>query len=104
MRQDVTLVANSRGSAVDHVIRGSYSVPGQYHYTMETQSCVAEPRGGGLVLRSASQWMDSVQTAVAQMLDLPLNRYTYTSPTTSTNYLKNFKIKVVNGNHVINKS
>lgn len=43
---------------------------GQYHYTLETQACYCEPTERGLRLSSATQVLDLVQVAVAQMLRL----------------------------------
>ncbi|XP_068627552.1 uncharacterized protein [Battus philenor] len=73
IRKDATVKATDRGTNTTHVIRGEYMVPDQYHYTMELQSCVAKPTSRGLMLRSATQWMDLVQVAVARMLEMPLN-------------------------------
>lgn len=70
MRKDVTLERKSRGENVQHEIAGSFNMGGQYHYTLETQACHCEPVDGGLRLRSATQWPDLVQVAVAQMLRL----------------------------------
>lgn len=73
MHKDATLERKSRGSDVQHVIEGSFNMGEQYHYHMETQSCHCEPAGRGLRLRSATQWADLVQVAVAQMLQMPQN-------------------------------
>lgn len=73
-REDITITATDKGTDVTHVIKGSYYVPDQYHFTMETQSCTVSPTRRGVCVRSATQWMDLVQTAVSRTLDLSLNR------------------------------
>lgn len=48
---------------------------GQYHFTMETQRTLCVPTDdGGLDLYSATQWMDHVQMAVSQALNMPMNK------------------------------
>ncbi|XP_047028071.1 indole-3-acetaldehyde oxidase-like [Helicoverpa zea] len=74
LHKEVTLDPSRRGTDVRHTITGSFSVPGQYHYTMELQSCATQVTENGLVVRSATQWMDLVQVAVAKMLDMDENR------------------------------
>lgn len=73
MRKDTTKEPTDRGRDIAHVIKGTYNMGAQYHFTMETQSCHCAPTSRGLRLRSATQWTDLVQIAVAQMLGLPQN-------------------------------
>ncbi|CAK1583031.1 unnamed protein product [Parnassius mnemosyne] len=73
VRKDAAITASDRGKDTTHVVRGSYAVPEQYHFTMQPQCCFAKPSSRGIKLRSATQWMDIVQVAVARMLQLPLN-------------------------------
>lgn len=56
-----------------HVIKGSIDVGSQYHYTMETQSCVCVPVEDGMDVYPATQWMDLVQIAISQVLNVPEN-------------------------------
>ncbi|XP_045774054.1 xanthine dehydrogenase-like isoform X1 [Maniola jurtina] len=70
----VTITATDRGTDTAHVIKGDFYIPDQYHFTMETQSSTVSPTRRGLRVRSATQWMDLVQVAVAKTLNLPLNR------------------------------
>jgi xanthine dehydrogenase/oxidase len=56
------------------VIKGSVDIGSQYHYTMETQSCVCVPVEDGMDVYPATQWMDLVQIAISQVLNVPENR------------------------------
>jgi len=56
-----------------HVIKGSVDIGSQYHYTMETQSCICVPVEDGMDVYPASQWMDLVQRAISQVLNVPEN-------------------------------
>ncbi|XP_022112869.2 indole-3-acetaldehyde oxidase [Pieris rapae] len=76
IREESSIKPKDRGTDVVHTIKGTYTIPDQYHYTMETQSCTVSNTRRGLVVRSATQWMDLVQTAVAKSLNLPLNSVT----------------------------
>lgn len=74
IRQDISVKATDRGTDVRHTIKGTYFIPEQYHFTMETQSCSVSPEGmGGVKVRAATQWMDLVQVAIARTLNLPVN-------------------------------
>ena len=57
-----------------HVIKGSFDIGSQYHYTMETQSCVCVPVEDGMDVYPATQWMDLNQRAISQVLNVPENR------------------------------
>lgn len=56
------------------VVSGSYSMLGQYHFTMETQVCIARPSEDGIDIDSATQWISKVKDCVAQVLGIPVNR------------------------------
>ncbi|XP_026330989.1 indole-3-acetaldehyde oxidase-like [Hyposmocoma kahamanoa] len=70
VRLDVTVQRQRRGLDVRHELAGSFNMGAQYHYSLETQSCHCEPTERGLRLRSATQWPDRVQQAVAGVLRL----------------------------------
>ncbi|GLV36464.1 Aldehyde oxidase 3 [Carabus blaptoides fortunei] len=75
----ITNVANvtptRTGDDVKQVIQGTFEVEGQYHFTMETQSCICIPTDdGGYDVNSATQWMDNVQASAALALNLPMNK------------------------------
>ncbi|XP_055605925.1 aldehyde oxidase 3-like [Uranotaenia lowii] len=67
-------LATNRGSKT---IKGNFVLSGQYHYTMETQTCVCIPTEDGMDVYSSSQSLHQVQGAIAQMLELPQNRINY---------------------------
>ena len=59
-------------------ISGLFQISGQYHYTMETQTCVCIPIEDGMDVYSSTQWVDLVQLALSKMLNVPessLNLY-----------------------------
>ncbi|KAK7794360.1 hypothetical protein R5R35_007242 [Gryllus longicercus] len=60
-------------SEAKHVIKGNFDIGGQYHFTMETQSCVCIPIEDGMDVYSATQWMDLTQFAISQALGIPEN-------------------------------
>ena len=59
------------GSDTVHTIKGHMEQGLQYHYTMETQSCVVVPIEDGLDVYSSTQWMDIGQMAIADALNIP---------------------------------
>lgn len=56
-----------------HEVRGEFNTPGQYHYTMETQTTVCVPRDGKYDVYCASQWIGTVHYAVTKVLGVPSN-------------------------------
>ncbi|CAG2064022.1 unnamed protein product [Timema podura] len=58
---------------VTHVVKGSFCNSRQYHFTMETQTCLTVPTENGLNVFSSTQWMDNVQGAIGQILAIPEN-------------------------------
>jgi xanthine dehydrogenase/oxidase len=59
-------------------ISGIFQIGGQYHYTMETQTCVCVPIEDGMDIYSSTQWVDLVQVSIAETLKVPessLNLY-----------------------------
>ncbi|XP_063364928.1 uncharacterized protein LOC134653488 [Cydia amplana] len=74
VREDISVKPTNKGVDTTQVIKGSFSVPSQYHYTMETQCCTVTNIENGLVVRSSTQWMDLVQVAVSQALNIQENQ------------------------------
>ncbi|XP_021929641.1 indole-3-acetaldehyde oxidase-like [Zootermopsis nevadensis] len=58
---------------VAHVIKGSFDIGTQYHFTMETQQCVCVPTEDGMDVYPSSQWMDLTQVGIARALSIPEN-------------------------------
>ncbi|BET01356.1 2 iron, 2 sulfur cluster Hypothetical protein [Nesidiocoris tenuis] len=58
---------------VEYKINGEIELGGQYHFTMELQSCLAVPTDNGIQVFPASQWMQLTQAAIARMLNVPDN-------------------------------
>ncbi|CAL8110873.1 unnamed protein product [Orchesella dallaii] len=54
-------------------VKGEFQTHGQYHFHMETQICLCVPTEDGMIVHSATQWMDIVQAAVASCLNIPNN-------------------------------
>lgn len=62
------------GTDVKHVIKGVFASGSQYHFTMETQTCLCVPLEDGMEVYTATQCMGLTQSAVAQCLGVPQNR------------------------------
>nr|BAR64771.1 aldehyde oxidase [Ostrinia furnacalis] len=80
IREDVSKTATGKGENTSHVIKGSFIIPSQYHFTMETQCCSVSNTELGVHVRSATQWMDLVHVAVANALDIEQNRVLVSVP------------------------
>lgn len=55
-------------------IKGQFVIGAQYHFHMETQSCVCVPKEDGMDVFSATQWMDHGQVVIAEALGIPTNK------------------------------
>lgn len=69
-----SLNLNIIGNDVKHIIKGTFRNGSQYHFTMETQTCVCVPIEDGIDVFAATQWMDLTQVAIAQCLNIKNNR------------------------------
>lgn len=54
-------------------LKGELKTSPQYHFHMETQTCVCVPSDTGMDIYSATQCMNFVQASVAAVLNVPLN-------------------------------
>jgi xanthine dehydrogenase large subunit len=62
--------------ASPHTITGNIAMGGQYHFYLETQTSICTPTDvGGMYVKSATQWIDGVLGAVAQILGLDESKY-----------------------------
>uniref|UniRef100_A0A0A9YHM8 Indole-3-acetaldehyde oxidase n=1 Tax=Lygus hesperus TaxID=30085 RepID=A0A0A9YHM8_LYGHE len=61
-------------SNVKYKIKGSWDVPAQYHYTMETHTCVAVPTEDHLEVYPSSQGPTSTQESIMFALAIPANQ------------------------------
>ncbi|KAI8431972.1 hypothetical protein MSG28_004503 [Choristoneura fumiferana] len=55
IREDVSIKPTNKGVDTTQVIKGNFSIPSQYHYTMETQCCTTANTELGLTVRSSTQ-------------------------------------------------
>ncbi|GLV36468.1 Aldehyde oxidase 3 [Carabus blaptoides fortunei] len=71
----VNMEAKRKGENTKKVIKGTFEVDGQYHFTMETQCTICVPTDNGEYdLYCATQWMDHAQTAASKALNIPMNK------------------------------
>lgn len=53
---------------------GTFDIGAQYHYTMEPQTTICRMTEDSIEVISATQWVDIVQVAVANCLNIPNNK------------------------------
>ena len=64
--------ATQQGVNATQNLKGHFSINGQYHFTMETQTTICVPgEQDTMDVYSSTQSMDLVQIAIAQMLNVP---------------------------------
>ncbi|KAJ8668983.1 hypothetical protein QAD02_000242 [Eretmocerus hayati] len=63
----------SPGSNTKYRIKGDHECGAQYHFTMETQTCICVPIEDGMDVFSSTQYMDLTQTSIAYLLNVPVN-------------------------------
>ncbi|XP_055334051.1 uncharacterized protein LOC129585412 [Paramacrobiotus metropolitanus] len=71
------LVIGDAASAIKsapHQISGQMEIGAQFHFHMETQAAVCRPTEDGIDVEAATQWVDSVQDGVAQVLGMTKSR------------------------------
>ncbi|ODN04993.1 Xanthine dehydrogenase [Orchesella cincta] len=76
MKQNAQQNPNEHHNKVEgslKTVKGEFITRGQYHFYMETQTCLCAPREDGMDVFSSTQHMDHVQTAIANCLNLPNN-------------------------------
>ncbi|XP_047028790.1 probable aldehyde oxidase 2 [Helicoverpa zea] len=73
VRADQTVEPTDVGTDVKEVVTGELELKEQYHFHMETQTCVARPTEDGMEVYSSAQWIDVVNVAIAKALNIPVN-------------------------------
>ena len=67
--------AGKKGRQGPYNVTGELEIGSQYHFHMETQSCVVSPdEDGQYLVQSASQWQTIVQESVSHTLGVDLNK------------------------------
>jgi xanthine dehydrogenase/oxidase len=62
--------ARDRGANIQKVFKGGDNIFAQYHFTMETLSCVTRPSDDGIDVVSATQWPDQAHVAISECLNI----------------------------------
>ncbi|CAK1590833.1 unnamed protein product [Parnassius mnemosyne] len=70
----IIIPARDKGLDVKKVIKGRSNIFWQYHYHMETQTCVTKPNEDGIEVLAATQWPDQVHVGISQALKIAQNR------------------------------
>ncbi|XP_032686991.1 indole-3-acetaldehyde oxidase-like isoform X2 [Odontomachus brunneus] len=65
--------AKEKGKNTKHVLKSTFQCGGQYHYTMETQSCVCIPQEDSMDVYATTQALDMTQISIAQCLNVNNN-------------------------------
>ncbi|XP_011694373.1 PREDICTED: xanthine dehydrogenase/oxidase-like isoform X2 [Wasmannia auropunctata] len=71
--QGISVPAKKKGKNVKQTIKAVFHCGSQYHYTMETQSCVCVPAEDGMDVYPTSQWLDLTQVSIANCLAVKNN-------------------------------
>ncbi|XP_015110495.1 indole-3-acetaldehyde oxidase [Diachasma alloeum] len=75
IRECVNVPATRKGdNPVQQVIKGTFNCGGQYHFTLEPQSCVCIPTEDGMDVYPATQFVDFAHVSIASCLGMPHNR------------------------------
>lgn len=70
--------ASEYGTDTKQTIKGHSEIPStQYHYHMETQQCLCALNEGEMDIYSSSQWSDTAQIAVSEVLNVPENELNF---------------------------
>lgn len=70
----IVFPARDQGVDIQRVIKGEDNILWQYHFTMETVSCVTRPSEDGIDVFPATQWTDTVHVALSELLNIEQNR------------------------------
>ncbi|KAM3958764.1 uncharacterized protein ACR2FA_007169 [Aphomia sociella] len=92
----IVIPARSRGTNVEKIIKGEQDIYWQYHFPMETLSCISVPSEEGIDLYCATQWLDTVHVAVSDVLNIEQNRINLIVPRCGGAY----GMKITRANHI----
>lgn len=70
---DVAIKFINLADDIKYKFNGSFLIGGQYHFTMETQTCFCVPTEDGIDVYPSSQWLNCIQVNVSAALAIPLN-------------------------------
>ncbi|BES97396.1 Molybdopterin-Hypothetical protein domain of aldehyde dehydrogenase [Nesidiocoris tenuis] len=73
IKQVGQITPTSTKTNIKHVIKGSWDIASQYHYTMETHTCFAVMMEDHMEVYPSSQSPTSIQTSISYALNLPGN-------------------------------
>lgn len=59
---------------VKYKFAGSFLIQGQFHFTMENQTCLCVPTEDGIDMYPSSQWITVIQQNASAALNIPFNR------------------------------
>ena len=71
---DKIIEPTESGNDVKMVIKADISYDTQYHYYMEPQTCIVKPSEDGFDVYASTQWIDLTNVAIAECLNIPVNR------------------------------
>ncbi|CAH2982873.1 unnamed protein product [Chilo suppressalis] len=71
---NMTIEPTEIGNDVKCIIYGEYHLETQHHFYMEPQTTIAKATEDGLEIYSATQWLDLTNVAIAQSLNMSVNR------------------------------
>ncbi|KAJ0176320.1 hypothetical protein K1T71_008494 [Dendrolimus kikuchii] len=66
--------ATDKGNDVFKTVKGSNTIYGQYHFTMETLVCITIPTEEGLEVHASTQYLDGVQIMISKALKIDQSR------------------------------
>ncbi|KAG5332847.1 XDH oxidase, partial [Acromyrmex heyeri] len=74
IRESANIPAKTKGTDIKHVIKGVFQCGGQYHHSLETQSCVCVPVEDDIIdVYPSSQWINLIQVSIATCLNVQNN-------------------------------
>ncbi|XP_075216126.1 xanthine dehydrogenase-like [Lycorma delicatula] len=69
--EEASITPTTKKDDIKHKVKGQFLINGQYHYTMETQSCFCVPSEDGLDVYPTTQSPSIVQAIISKVLNIP---------------------------------